>query len=418
MTQVRFENGVRLNVKSTDFEDNVIRLRVEFGAGDLTDQPTPAAGSILGAAFGGGGLEAHDRDALQRLFAGRSVGYGVGVGEDSFFFANATTPTDFELQMQVLAAFMTAPGWRDEGLNQFRGIAEEVRRGQNAQAVQVAQSRVARLLRNGDPRWGFPTAEEVDAFTMDHARALLEPALESAPIEITLVGDVSVETAIEVVSTTFGALPERDESWPSYEQNADISFPEPTSDPVVLRFNGEPDSAMANTYFPVGDGFDAVRRAELGLLRGVYSLKATDRFREDEGATYSAIVSNQASQIFEDFGFLWVGLDVDRSDIPAMYEITDEIAAAMATGEITEDELQRARQPILERLEEGRESNGYWLANLSRSQTEPQRLEDLRTVRERYEAVTAADLSALAAEALNPEAAYRVTILAEGAEAP
>lgn len=418
VTQVRFENGVRLNVKSTDFEDNVIRLRVEFGAGDLTDQPTPAAGSILGAAFGGGGLEAHDRDALQRLFAGRSVGYGVGVGEDSFFFANATTPTDFELQMQVLAAFMTAPGWRDEGLNQFRGIAEEVRRGQNAQAVQVAQSRVARLLRNGDPRWGFPTAEEVDAFTMDHARALLEPALESAPIEITLVGDVSVETAIEVVSTTFGALPERDESWPSYEQNADISFPEPTSDPVVLRFNGEPDSAMANTYFPVGDGFDAVRRAELGLLRGVYSLKATDRFREDEGATYSAIVSNQASQIFEDFGFLWVGLDVDRSDIPAMYEITDEIAAAMATGEITEDELQRTRQPILERLEEGRESNGYWLANLSRSQTEPQRLEDLRTVRERYEAVTAADLSALAAEALNPEAAYRVTILAEGAEAP
>ena len=187
---------------------------------------------------------------------------------------------------------------------------------------------------------------------------------------------------------------------------------------MVLRFNGEPDSAMANTYFPVGDGFDAVRRAELGLLRGVYSLKATDRFREDEGATYSAIVSNQASQTFEDFGFLWVGLDVDRSDIPAMYEITDEIAAAMAAGEITEDELQRARQPILERLEEGRESNGYWLANLSRSQTEPQRLEDLRTVRERYEAVTAADLSALAAEALNPEAAYRVTILAEGAEAP
>lgn len=418
VTQIRFDNGVRLNVKPTDFEDNVIRLRVDFGAGDLTDQPTPAAGSILGAAFGGGGLEAHDRDALQRLFAGRSVGYGVGVGEDSFFFANATTPTDLELQMQVLAAFMTSPGWRDAGLNQFRGIAEEVRRGQNAQAVQVAQSRVARLLRSGDPRWGFPTAEEVDAFTMDHARAFLEPALESAPIEITLVGDVSVETAIEVVSTTFGALPERDESWPAFEQNTQVSFPEPTPEPVVVRFNGEPDSAMANTYFPVGDGFDPVRRAELGLLRGVYSLKATDRFREDEGATYSAIVSNQASQIFEDFGFLWVGLDVDRSDIPAMYEITDEIAAAMAAGEITEDELQRARQPILERLEEGQESNGYWLANLSRSQTEPQRLDDLRTVQARYEAVTVADLSALAAEVLNPEAAYRVTILAEGAEAP
>ncbi len=418
LTQIRFENGVRLNVKPTDFEDNVIRVRVEFGAGDLTPQPTAAAGSMLGASFGGGGLAAHDRDSLQRLLAGRSVGYGVGVGDDTFFFSNATTPTDFELQMQVLAAFMTEPGWRDEGLNQFRAIAEEVRRGQNAQAVQVAQNRVSRMLRNGDPRWGFPTAEEVNAFTMDHARTMLELALQSAPIEITLVGDVTVEAAIEVVGSTFGALPARDETWPSYEDNADISFPEPAADPVIVRYNGEPDSAMANTYFPVGDAMDDTRRAQLGLLRGVYSLKATDRFREEEGATYSAIVSNQASQVFDDYGFLWVGLDVDRSDVPAMYDITNEIAAAMAAGEITEDELQRARQPILERLEEGLESNGYWLAALSSSQTEPDDLEALRTVRDRYEAVTVEDLTALAAEVLNPAEAYRVTILAEGADAP
>jgi zinc protease len=418
VTQIVFENGVRLNVKPTDFEDSIIRVRVDFGAGSLTPQPTPAAGSILGAAFGGGGLEAHDRDALQRLFAGRSVGYGVGVGDDGFFFSNATTPTDFELQMQVLTAFMTAPGWRDDGLNQFRGIAEEVRRGQNAQAVQVATNRVSRMLRNGDPRWGFPTAEEVDAFTMEHARTLLEPALESAPIEITLVGDITVERAIEVVAATFGALPARDETWPEYAENAQISFPAPTAEPVIVRYNGEPESAMANTYFPTGDGMDSERRVRLALLRGVYNLKATDRFREEEGATYSAIVSGQYSRVYEGYGLLWVGLDVTRTDIPAMYQITDEIAASMAAGEISEDELQRARQPILESLEESMERNPYWLSAVSRSQTDPQRLDDLRTARDRYQAVSVEDLTALAAEVLDPTAAYRVTILAEGADAP
>jgi len=418
VTQIVFENGVRLNVKPTDFEDSVIRVRADFGAGDLTPQPTPAAGSILGAAFGGGGLEAHDRDALQRLFAGRSVGYGVGVGDDGFFFANATTPTDFELQMQVLAAFMTAPGWRDEGLNQFRGIAEEVRRGQNAQTVQVATNRVSRMLRNGDPRWGFPTAQEVEAFTMDHARTLLEPALQSAPVEITLVGDITVERAIEIVAATFGALPARDETWPDYAENAQITFPAPTADPVIVRFNGEADSAMANTYFPTGDGLDPDRRVRLALLRGIYNLKATDRFREEEGATYSAIVSGQYSRVFEGYGFLWVGLDVTRTDIPAMYQITDEIAASMAAGEISADELQRARQPLLESLEESLERNPYWLAALSRSQTDPQKLDDLRTARERYESVTVEEITAIAAEVLDPDAAYRVTILAEGAEAP
>ncbi|MGX6648680.1 M16 family metallopeptidase [Maricaulaceae bacterium MS644] len=411
VTRVVFDNGVRLNVKPTNFEDNVIRLRVDFGAGDLTPQPAAAAGSILGAVFGGGGLEAHDRNALQRLLAGRSVGYGVGVGDDTFFFSNATTPTDFELQMQVLAAFMTAPGWREDGLNQFRAIAEEVRRGQNAQAVQVAINQVSRMLRSGDPRWGFPTQEELNAFTMEDARAMLEPALTRAPVEITVVGDITVDTAVNTVASTFAALPPRDESWPDYAGNAEVAFPEPTPDPVVVRFNGQPDQGMANIYYPAGDGIDPLRRRALTLLSEIYNLKANDRFREREGATYSAIVSGQFSETFEDFGFIWVGLDVDVSDVERMYAVADEIASAMAAGEISEDELQRARQPLLEQLEEQRERNAFWVNALSRSQQEPERLAQIRTAEDDYRSITVEALTALAGEVLRPEAAYRVSIL-------
>lgn len=410
-TQIVFSNGVRLNVKTTDFEDGVIRVRADFGAGDLTPQPTPAAGSIVGAAFGGGGLEAHDRDALQRLFAGRSVGYGVGVADDTFFFSSATTPTDVELQMQVLAAFFTAPGWREDGLSQFRAIAGQVRLGQNASAVQVATNRIVRHLRQGDARWGFPTEEEVDAFTMDHARAMLEPALQRAPLEVTIVGDIELERAIELTAATLGALPQRDEAWPSYEENAQVSFPDPTPEPLIERFNGEPNQGMANIYFPVGDGFDPERRAALSLLDGVFSLKALDRFRERDGATYSPIVSGSYSQVFEGYGLIWVGLDVDVNDVPAMYGIVEEIAAAMASGEITEDELQRARQPILESLEESRERNGFWLNALARSQSDPGKLDDVRTAMDRYQGVNVDQLIALAQEVLDPEMAYRVSIL-------
>ncbi|MGP1273991.1 MAG: M16 family metallopeptidase [Caulobacterales bacterium] len=409
--QIVFANGVRLNVKPTEFEDNIIRIRAEFGAGDLTPQPTPAAGTILGAVFGGGGLEAHDRDELQRLFAGRSVGYGLGVGADSFQFSSATTPEDFELQMQVLTAFMVAPGWREDGLNQFRSIAEEVRRGQNAQAVQVAVNRVSRMLRSGDERWGFPLREEIAAFTMDHARAMVGEALESAPLEVTIVGDVTVDEAIAVTASTFGALPERAEEWPTYDDARQLTFPEGREDPAVVNFNGQPDSGMANIYWPVGDAFDARRSRALDLMAEIYSLKATERFREQEGATYSPIVSSQASIIFPDYGFLWVGLDVDRSEVDRMYEIADELAAAMASGDISEDELQRARQPVLERLSQSMESNAMWLGQLSRSQTYPERLDRLRTAQEDYNAVTVEEITALAAEYLQPERAYRVSIL-------
>jgi zinc protease len=411
VTRITFENGVRLNVKPTDFESRVVRVRVDFGAGDMTDQPVPAAGSILGAAFGGGGLEAHDRDDLQRLLAGRSVGYGLGVGPESFFFSNATTPSDFELQMQVLAAFMTAPGWREDGLNQFRAIAEEVRRGQNAQAVQVAVNRGGRILRGGDPRWGFPTAEEISNFTMDHAREMLTPALNEAPVEITIVGDITVDRAVEVAAATFGALPERAPDWPDYDANRRLRFPDPAPEPDVLYFDGQDYQGMANVYFPVGDGFDSRRRRALDLMAEVFSLKAIERFREREGATYSPIVQGQASTVFPGFGFVWVGLDVAVTDIARMYHIVDEIAGVMASGEITEDELQRARQPVLERLREQRERNPFWVNALARSQTDPQRLEDLRTAEAHYREVSVEEITGLARESLDPASAFRLTIL-------
>lgn len=409
--QIVFANGVRLNVKQTDFEDNIIRVRAEFGAGDLTPQPVPAAGTILGAVFGGAGLEAHDRDELQRLLAGRSVGYGLGVGADSFAFTSSTTPEDFELQMQVLTAFMTAPGWREDGLNQFRSIAEEVRRGQNAQAVQVAVNRVSRMLRSGDPRWGFPERAEIEAFTMDHARAMVAEALASAPLEVTIVGDITLDEAVAVTARTFGALPARAESWPQYDAARQLRFPDPRAEPVVVHFNGQPDSGMANIYWPVGDGIDPRRARALDLMAEVYSLKATERFREREGATYSPIVSSQASIVFPGYGFLWVGLDVDRSEVERMYAIADELAAAMAAGEISEDELQRARQPVLERLSQSMESNPMWLGQLSRSQTHPERLDRLRTAVEHYNAVTVEEIAALAGEYLLADRAYRVSIL-------
>ena len=102
---------------------------------------------------------------------------------------------------------------------------------------------------------------------------------------------------------------------------------------------------------------------------------------------------------------------MDVADVPRMYALADEIAAAMAAGEITEDELQRARQPLLERVEEERERNAFWVNALSRSQLEPQRLEDIRAAEDQYRAVTVADLVALSGEVLRPEAAYRVSIL-------
>jgi zinc protease len=240
---------------------------------------------------------------------------------------------------------------------------------------------------------------------------MLEPALRSAPIEVTIIGDIDPDRAIEVVSETLGAMADRDSDWPVNSENASLTFPAANTDPEVIRFNGLPNQGMANIYYPTGDGSDPARRRAMTLLREVYDLKAVDVFREREGATYSAVVSGFFPEVYKDFGYLWIGLDVDISDVDRMYDVANEIAETMASGEISEDELQRARLPVLERLEEQRQSNDSWVAVVARSQSEPERLDSLRQAEDHYRAVTVESLVALSDEVLDPDQAFKISIL-------
>ncbi|MBO6798085.1 pitrilysin family protein [Maricaulis sp.] len=414
--QYTFDNGVRLNVKQTEFADNEVRVRIDFGAGNLGEQPAPASGAMAFSALSGGGLEAHTPDEITRIFAGRSVSQGGFTSNSAFAFNGATTPTDFEAQMELYAAYFTAPGWRSQGLDQFKAISGEIRRLQMAQTFGAFNTVISRMLRDGDQRFGFPTEEEVENFTVDHARAFLEPALQDGPMEITIIGDIDPAEAVRVAARTLGALPPRRQNARIVEGADQLTFPAPTPEAEIIRFAGQEYQGMANVFWPTDDGRDTHYLRTLHLLRSILRLRATDLFREQEAATYSAAVNHTAGTTYEDYGYLWLGLDVTADQVTRMFAIADQLAADMASGNITEDELLRARTPIIEGLDEQRRDNQYWLGGLARSQRDPERMDRLRDVAGQFEAVTLDEIRALATEVFDPDAAVRYALYSQDAD--
>jgi zinc protease len=120
LVRFQFENGVAVTFKQTDFEDGSIRVRLDFGRGELEPRALDGVDIISGSVFTSAGLGEHSEDELGRVLAGRNIGYGFGVGDDSFSFQATTTPSDLRVQFDLLTAFLTDPGWRQEGLDQFR----------------------------------------------------------------------------------------------------------------------------------------------------------------------------------------------------------------------------------------------------------------------------------------------------------
>lgn len=412
ITEVRFANNVRLNVKSTDFEDDVIRISVRIGAGALElPADAPELAFLASNGFAPGGLEAHSYDDLQSLLAGRNVAMGFNAGSDAYGFSAATTPADFDLQLKVWAAYLTAPGYREEGLAQYRQLISIWYETLDGTPQGVSARDVPRLLRSGDGRWGVPARDALLAADYETLARELAPALGAGAIEIGVVGDVTVDEAIAAVAATFGALPMREPAPAPHDDARLIAFPEPTPAPVVLRHDGEADRALALTYWPADDDSDPERVRVVRLLDELLDLRLTDKVREEEAATYSPQALSFLSSVNPGYGYIGASLDLKPEDVDPFFDIVDEIAADLVAGHIDEDELARARTPVLKDLEEAASRNPYWLQLVATAQSEPEYLDRHREAEVGYMAVTAEDVAAAAARYLDSGAAYRVVIL-------
>ena len=412
VVQIRFANNVMLNFKQTDFEQDAVRVSLRFGGGMLeTPMDRPELQFVAGNILPEGGTGQHSLDELERLMAGKTVSIGFNAGTDAFAASARTTPEDLETQLQLWAAYITDAAFRPEAISQFRQLYAISYPTMGATPAAVIARDVAQIVRDGDPRFGYPPVDAVDALTPEDARAVMQDALSGGAIEIGIVGDITEEEATAMIARTFGALPERAPAPEPFEEARNVRFPSPAPDLITLRHNGEQDQAATLVYWPAADGRDVLLARKLSLLSEILQIRVTDEIREEAGATYSPSVGNSFSREFPGFGYIGLRLELETADVEEFFGVVDELAADFAGGNISQDEFDRALRPILEGIEENQEQNPYWMNVVAQAQTMPENLDRHRTQRADYESISLDDIKALAAQYLDPEKALRIQVL-------
>ena len=166
-----------------------------------------------------------------------------------------TTPRDLPLQLDLLAAYVTDPGFRPEALERYRAQLARALRPACAAPDGALRGPVERLLHDGDPRFGVPPQGVAEQRTLGELRAWLEPMLQHGPLQVVIVGDVDPAQAIAEVGRTFGALPARGPA--PGRQPPTLRLPH-AAEPVRFthRGAGRP-GAVALVYWPTTGRTDA-----------------------------------------------------------------------------------------------------------------------------------------------------------------
>ncbi len=412
IVQIDFDNGIRLNLKQTDFEADEVLVNLSFGSG-RSAEPANMAGlaALSKKVINESGLGSLKKDELKRAMAGKNTNVSFGFDEDSFFFKGTTVSEEVPLLFQLIYAHLVDPAYRQEAYSltmerfkqQYRKLSSSI------DGAMVLSGK--RFLAGGDSRFGLPSYGLLKNLTLEHVRSWIDTPLKQDKLEVSVVGDFDIDSLIETAAKYLGALPSRS----GLQKKKISSSPEfPAAQLFEIIVPTKIQKGLVIVAYPSEDIWDISRTRRLSVLADIFSNRLRETIREKLGAAYSSTAYNQPGRAYPGYGVFQAFIHIDPDDSDLIIKEIKQIASDLVEKEIPEDEFRRALDPTITSIKDLLRKNRYWLNTvLSGSLKHPQKLEWSRTIMKDYSSITADDMSAIAKKYLDNEKAATIIIKPE-----
>ncbi len=397
-TRLVFRNGAVLNFKQTDFQSGGAEIRVRFGHGERALGAAERTPMMMAATlFPNGGLGKMDFEQIGSALANSTWAFTLEPRPTSFMLSSFTLSDNVEQQMHLLAAYMTDPGFRPLIDEKLPTVLDLSYRMWDTDPAFVATLALERTLFPG--RESMPPRERLAAYRAADFERMLRPALTRSPVEVTIVGDLTEETAKRAVAVTFGALPRRPALPAVPEGEGPFRyFPERLPPPATDTHLGPSDKAAAVLAWPLYVASPERRSEEyaIHLLRSIFETRLLRQVRVVMGKVYAPDVG-LAIPDDADQGIFTVTLEAAPHEIRSLVEAARGVAGELAEGAISQEELDAARTPMLALADQAQSANAAWASIIAHAGADRSALRELTGFRSDLEALTIEEVRRAAA---------------------
>jgi len=409
ITQVDFDNGVRLNLKKTEFKADQVLINVSFGRGRSAEPPNlPGLALLTESVINKSGLGALEKDELERALAGKNTTVTFDVAEDRFAFKGETVSNEIPLLFQLLYAHIVDPGFRKEAydlsLKRFSQRYKTLSRSINGAMVLSG----SRFLAGGDHRFGIPDDSAFKRLTLEDVRSWISPLMKNNDIEVSAVGDFDVDAVIQSAARYFGSLPLHHMS-DKPTGSTHLIFPSGQSRTIPVQTKIP--KGMIVVAYPTDDIWDIGRTRRLSLLSEIVSDRLRVQIREKLGAAYTTFAFNRPSRAYAGYGVFQARVYVDPEQSGIMVEQVKKIVSSLEKDGVTQDELNRAQRPILTDIKDMLQKNSYWLDTvLTGSKIHPRQLQWSRSILNDYASINRETITKFTKKYLNNDRAATIIV--------
>ncbi|MCI5221794.1 MAG: insulinase family protein [Candidatus Electrothrix sp. AR4] len=401
-----FKNGLILNLKTTDFEPNELRVTVALGNGILSE-PKPGLALLAEMLLPESGVGGLNKDQLKTALAPYSTTVHFRAEEESFRFTGKGLNSESELLFQLLYTHIHDPAFRADAFKRGMQRIGQAYAQMQSSVEGMMELRGERFLAGGNLRYGAVPLEMLNTVRLTDLKQWLEPILKNEGLEISVVGDFDRNTILQLAGRYFGGKSRKDIQLAPGKQ---IPFPSGKALSLPVTTNSE--KGLITVAWPTEDLWDISRTRRLSVLAAVFRDRLRKQIREELGATYSPYAYNHSSTVDPGYGVLRSGIVVDPAQAALLTDKLKQVGSQLAANKVTTEELQRTLEPILTSIRDAVRTNRYWLESvLVNSSRYPQRLEWPLNFQQDYASVTPEEVTALAAQYLRVEKAAEVVLL-------
>jgi zinc protease len=431
ITSAWLGNGVRVHHRFMDYKEDEVMVSIALAGGRIEE--TEANAGITAVASLPLNTPATSRlssTAIRDIMTGKNIrvggggrgggrrgrgGRGAGGGGDAVTLSVQGSPKDLEVGLQLAYALLTDGKIEESAFKNWKlrtlQRLDRMKSMPRFKAMEALQD----LLSGGDPRLRMTNEDDVNRQSLAEAQAWYDRLCRNAPIEVAVVGDISLDKVMPLIERYIGSLPARDRSASRLDPLRRLARP---TGPLVRHIEVETitPQGMAMAGFVAAEGRNVQDRRALQLASQILSTRVVKQIREDQGLVYSIGARYRPSWVYEDSAQFSAGAPCDPDKARLVVEEIHKLFAEFAQSGPTAEELANAKKQIANNLDTGMKEPRYWWRILQHHDLHGRDLAEEKVEREAFESYTAGQVQRVFQKYYRPTRQFSVTAVPAGGE--
>ncbi|MCC6677966.1 MAG: insulinase family protein [Phycisphaerales bacterium] len=394
VTSAWLSNGVRVHHRFMDYFKNDVRINVTLAGGELLESDANRGVSRAAAtAWTTPATRRLSPTEISDLMVGAKITVSGVAGQDVMNMVITGNPADLDRGLQLAHALLTEPKVEQAPLDKLKtNMIQAIRANKLDPTGRFSQVLADTVYPPGDPRPRFPTEEHVQRLNAPEAQAWLDQRIKESPIEVTIIGDIPLDRALDLAARYFGSLPERPRIGPGLF-TAQRTLPAPTA-PREQTIDLPTQSAKSMVMCGFG-GPDAADLKDVRLMTmaaKILTTRMVKEVREEAQLVYSINANCSPGEIYPGYGLFFTAAPTDPQKVDRLVEKLESMFDTFAKDGPTDDEVTVAKKQQANLLDESMKTPPFWSSQVSALTYRGRNLDDVLAGPAAYESMTASEI--------------------------